>query len=93
MLLRSDPIRGPWHAIPGDELPLLNLSPDDRCALVTWFSARSSDFQIIKGEPRRYDSTEQGVRSFCSRCGTQLTSKHADFPDEIDVTTSSLDGP
>jgi putative acetyltransferase len=29
----------------------------------------------------------------CCRCGTQLTFEHADFPDEIDVTTSSLDNP
>jgi hypothetical protein len=60
---------------------------------VTWFSTRSSDFRIIKGEPTRYNSTEKGVRSFCPRCGTQLTFQHADFPDEIDVTTSSLDDP
>jgi len=54
---------------------------------------RSSDFRIIKGEPMRFNSTEKGVRSFCSRCGTQLTFEHADFPDEIDVTTASLDDP
>jgi hypothetical protein len=28
---------------------------------VTWFSARSSDFRIIEGETRRYDSTEKGA--------------------------------
>ena len=60
---------------------------------VTWFSLRSSDFRIIKGEPTRYNSTAKGIRSFCSRCGTQLTFEYADFPDEIDVTTGSLDDP
>ena len=60
---------------------------------VTWFSLRSSDFRIIKGEPTRYNSTAKGIRSFCSRCGTQLTFERADFPDEIDVTTGSLDDP
>ena len=60
---------------------------------VTWFSLRSSDFRIIKGEPTRYNSTAKGIRSFCSRCGTQLTFEHANFPDEIDVTTGSLDDP
>jgi hypothetical protein len=34
-----------------------------------------------------------GVRSFCPRCGTQLTFEHRDFPDEMDVTTCSLDDP
>ena len=60
---------------------------------MTWFSVRPSDFRIIKDEPMRFNSTEKGVRSFCSRCGTQLTFEHADFPDEIDVTTGSLDDP
>ena len=60
---------------------------------VTWFSMRLSDFRIIKGEPTRLNSTKKGVRSFCCRCGTQLTFEHADFPDEIDITTSSLDDP
>jgi hypothetical protein len=60
---------------------------------VTWFSVRSSDFRITKGEPTLFNSTENGVRSFCARCGTQLIFQHADFPDEIDVTTGSLDNP
>jgi len=48
---------------------------------------------MVKGQPMRFNTTEQGVRSFCSRCGTQLTFQHAEFSDEIDVTTSSLDNP
>jgi hypothetical protein len=65
--------------------------PTTGATFVTWFCVRSSDFRIIKGEPTRYNSTEEDVRSFCSRCGTQSTFQHSDFPDEIDVTTSSLD--
>jgi hypothetical protein len=60
---------------------------------VTWFSVRSADFRIVKGQPARFDTTEKGTRSFCPRCGTQLTFQHADFGHEIDVTTSSLDNP
>jgi hypothetical protein len=60
---------------------------------VTWFSVRSSDFRFTGGLPTRFNSTEKGRRSFCPRCGTQLTFENADFPDEIDVTTSSLDDP
>ncbi len=41
----------------------------------------------------RFNSTEKGARGFCSRCGTQLTFEHRDAPDEIDVTTGSLDDP
>jgi hypothetical protein len=60
---------------------------------VTWFSVRPSDFRIVEGEPMRFNSTERGVRSFCSRCGTQLTFRYAELGDEIDVTTCSLDHP
>jgi|SRR5215470_7960662 len=60
---------------------------------VTWFSVRSTDFRFTTGAPARFASTEKGTRSFCSRCGTQLTFENVDFPDEIDVTTASLDDP
>jgi hypothetical protein len=33
------------------------------------------------------------MRSFCSNCGTHLMFEDDDFPDEIDVTTCSLDDP
>jgi hypothetical protein len=33
------------------------------------------------------------LRSFCPDCGTPLTYHHLDLPDEIDVTTCSLDRP
>jgi hypothetical protein len=60
---------------------------------VTWFSVRPGDFRIVKGKPKRFNTTQQGVRSFCSRCGTQLTFQHSELSDEIDVTTCSLDNP
>jgi hypothetical protein len=60
---------------------------------VAWFSVRRSDFRLLSGAPVRFASTEKAVRSFCPRCGTQLTFEHGDFPDEIDVTTGSLDDP
>jgi hypothetical protein len=60
---------------------------------VTWFSMESGALRIVKGQPLRFNSTEKGTRSFCPRCGTQLTFEHADFPGEIDVTTCSLDEP
>src|SRR6201987_4547315 len=50
---------------------------------VTWFSVRSSDFRITKGEPTLFNSTEKGVRLFCARCGTQLIFQHADFPELV----------
>jgi hypothetical protein len=60
---------------------------------VTWFSVPRSELRFVAGAPTRFRSSEKGTRSFCSGCGTQLTFEHADFADEIDVTTCSLDDP
>jgi hypothetical protein len=60
---------------------------------VAWFSVPRSQFRLVCGEPTRFRSTTKGTRSFCPRCGTQVTFEHEDFLDEIDVTTCSLDEP
>jgi hypothetical protein len=60
---------------------------------VAWFSVKRADFRFVAGVPKRFRSTAKGERRFCPHCGAQLTFKHSDFPDEIDVTTCSLDDP
>ena len=50
-------------------------------------------FQFVKGTPRRYRTETGAQRTFCSRCGTSLTWEHDKRPDEIDITTGSLDHP
>lgn len=40
-----------------------------------------------------YASSIHGTRSFCPRCVTQLTFEDSGYPDEVDVTTCSLDNP
>lgn len=61
--------------------------------VVAWFSVERSAFRFTDGVPTRYRSSARGARSFCQRCGTQLTFEDARFPEEIDVTTCSLDDP
>lgn len=60
---------------------------------VTWFSVPRLQFRIVRGELQRFKSTAKGTRSFCPRCGTQLTFEHEDFVQEIDVATCTLDNP
>jgi hypothetical protein len=60
---------------------------------VTWFSVKRSEFRIVAGEPARFDSSTHATRGFCGHCGTQLTFESSEFPDELDVTTCSLDDP
>jgi hypothetical protein len=62
-------------------------------AFVSWFTVKPSEFSLTSGQPARYASSAKAERTFCPRCGTQLTFRHADFPEEIDVTICSLDDP
>lgn len=60
---------------------------------VAWFSVLPSEFRFLQGTPARYRSSDKATRTFCPRCGTQLTFQHDDRLEEIDVTTCSLDDP
>src|SRR5262245_29720646 len=60
---------------------------------VAWFSVRPSEFRLLSGEPARFRSSAKATRGFCAHCGTQLTFQSDDWPDEIDITTCSLDHP
>ena len=62
-------------------------------AAVAWFSIPRDQFRFTEGEPTRFQSTRRGTRSFCARCGTQLTFESDDYPHETDVTICSLDNP
>ena len=59
---------------------------------VSWFSVRPDEFHLDRGQMARIRSSARGERSFCVRCGTQLTFRFPDL-DEIDVTIGSLDEP
>jgi hypothetical protein len=61
--------------------------------LVAWFSVNPDEFVLVRGEPKTFASSEKVSCSFCADCGTPLTYQHADLPDEIDVSTCSLDLP
>ena len=60
---------------------------------VAWFSVPLSSFRFTQGTPASFRSSAHGTRSFCPHCGTALTFQSSRFPEEIDVTTCSLDDP
>ena len=62
-------------------------------ATVAWFSIPRSGFRFTSGEPTRFQSSRRGTRTFCNRCGTQITFESTEFPQYIDVTICSLDNP
>jgi hypothetical protein len=60
---------------------------------LAWFSIAQSGLRFVRGAPARFRSSSQVSRGFCAQCGTPLTYAHDATPDEIDVTTCSLDDP
>jgi hypothetical protein len=61
--------------------------------MVAWFSVRPDGFRITAGEPVAFASSAGVTRQFCGHCGTPLTFRSRATPDEIDITTCSLDDP
>ena len=61
--------------------------------LVAWFTVTSGSFRFVSGQPTTFHSSEHATRTFCPSCGTPLTFQSAHYPNEVDVTTCSLDDP
>jgi hypothetical protein len=60
---------------------------------VAWFTVPRSSLRFLSAGPATFKSSAKATRGFCSTCGTCLTFEDADLPDEIDITTCSLDDP
>lgn len=60
---------------------------------VAWFTVPSGGFQFLAGQPSTFRSSDHGTRTFCPRCGTPLTLRSNHSPDEVDISTGSLDQP
>jgi hypothetical protein len=60
---------------------------------VTWAGFDADKFNFTQGQPGSYASSNNVIRTFCSRCGTALTYQRLDLPDSIDVTLGSMDDP
>jgi len=60
---------------------------------VTWMIVPASAFHYQRGEPTVLKSSDKGTRYFCSSCGTPVACVISDHPEQIDVTTGSLDAP
>ena len=60
---------------------------------VAWVTFPVEQFRFATGHPIEYQSSSPVKRTFCGQCGTSLTYQHTNTPEEIDVTTASLDKP
>ena len=62
-------------------------------AHTTWITVPRAAFELVRGEPATFKSSEHGERQFCPSCGSQLTFCSTSDPDEIDITLGTLDTP
>lgn len=62
-------------------------------AATAYFKLRRARFGLMRGTLQRYRSSPSVERGFCARCGTTLTYAHDEDPDDIQVTTATLDTP
>jgi hypothetical protein len=60
---------------------------------VAWFVVFNDQFSLMSGEVRAFRSSQHVVRAFCPRCGSQISYRHDDAPDRIELTTATLDRP
>lgn len=61
--------------------------------VVAWLTFPSAQFELLRGHPSEFRSSDPVRRTFCADCGTPLTYEHQDADGTIDVTTCSLDNP
>ncbi len=60
---------------------------------VAWITVPRAAFAFEKGTPKRFRTDTGACRTFCETCGTSLTYENDVRPDDIDLTTGSLDRP
>lgn len=69
----------------------------DRCRrsagapFVPWATFKADQFEFVGDVPKEYRSSPLVARTFCSVCGTSLTNRNVDQPDEVFVNICSLD--
>ena len=63
-------------------------------AFVTWFAVPRSQLVLEDGEAAlaRFESSDHGTRSFCSRCGSSLFCESTRHPDQIDIVLANMHG-
>lgn len=58
---------------------------------VAWFTVPLESFHI-SGTTTVFNSSDHVSRTFCASCGTHLTFQSSRYPEQVAITTCSLDG-
>ena len=60
---------------------------------VSWLVVPEPQFEWTSGSPALLQSSADGTRYFCAKCGSPLVCINAGHPEWVDVTVGSLDDP
>ena len=60
---------------------------------VAWVTLPRDTFAYLRGTPTTFRADNGAEWSFCSHCGTTLIYRNNHRPNDLDVTTGSLDNP
>jgi hypothetical protein len=61
--------------------------------MVPWGTVGLGQWRVVRGELTQYRSSAPVLRGFCATCGTGITYRHTDRPQEVDVALATLDEP
>jgi hypothetical protein len=61
--------------------------------LLPFLTFPNQRFRFSRGTPADFSSSPGVTRSFCGHCGSPLTYRNDNDPEQIDVMTCSLDNP
>jgi hypothetical protein len=60
---------------------------------MTMADFRAGDYVVTLGNPKSYQSSEKVSRSFCEVCGSPLSYRHFDYPEQVEIPVGSFDDP
>ncbi len=62
--------------------------------MVAWAAFAEDEFTLLQGEMTTFNSSGATLRSFCTKCGTGIAYRNAEFlPGIVDIQAATLDNP
>jgi len=60
---------------------------------ITWITITPETFAWTAKTPAEFESSPEARRGFCATCGTTLSFRSVEHPEEIDISAATLDDP
>jgi hypothetical protein len=60
---------------------------------MTMADFNKDEYDLIAGEPKYYQSSQEVIRSFCAECGSPVSYTHSNYPGHIEIPIGIFDTP